>query len=367
MYKILVMNMGGTSTKVALYGDLTLIAEQTIRHSQEEIARNPLNKDQVVLRADAIRNWLESAGYRVEDLSAFAVRASSFDAVYGGTYLDNPYFRKQILKVYNPDEVLLHGARITIPVVERLMGDCAIPIYVTDPYTVNELSPEARVLGVKGFERHPRYHAMNQKAIARQWATEHGKKYAECRLIVAHLGAGISVGVHLGGKIVEVNDSTEGFGAMSPQRAGTVPTGVMLSICYDMGLDKESARRMVRGEGGVMALLGTDDMRLVEERAKNGDEEADLVFRAMAYQVAKEIGAAAAVLEGNVDAILITGGIAYSERMTGLITRYVKAFAPVAVYPGEVESFALASGAYRVLSGEEEAILLEEGGAVRGV
>jgi len=367
VYKILVMNMGGTSTKVALFEDLNTIAEQTIRHSQEDIQAHPLNRDQVILRAEAIREWLLSTGNRVENLSAFAVRASSFDAVYGGTYLVNPYFRKQILKVYKPDEVFLHGARITIPVVEYLMGENPIPIYVTDPYTVNELSPEARVLGVKGFERHPRYHALNQKAIARQWAQENKKSYKESRIIVAHLGAGVSVGVHRNGKIVEVNDSTEGFGAMSPQRAGTVPTGVMLSICFDMGLDKETARRMVRGEGGVMALLGTDDMRIVEQRAEKGDEQADLVFRAMAYQVAKEIGAAAAVLEGNIDAILITGGIAYSRRMTELITRHVKAFAPVFVYPGEVESYALASGAYRVLSGEEKAIVLEEGGAVSGV
>lgn len=358
MFKILVLNMGGTSTKVALYHDLTEVHEQTIRHSQEEIAAAPLNKDQVVIRAAAIRNWLESIGEKPEDLSAFAVRASAFAAVYGGTYLVNSFFREEILKAYAPDEKLLHGARLTIPVVECLSEGKDIPIYVTDPYTVNELSPYARVLGVKGYVRQPRYHALNQKAIARKWAEEHGKKYQECRIIVAHLGAGISVGVHENGKITEVNDATEGFGAMSPQRAGTVPTGVMLDLCFRQGLDYEGAHRRIRGEGGVLALLGTDDMREVEKRAENGDEQAELVFGAMAYQVAKEIGACAAVLKGKIDAICITGGIAYSQKMTDMIRDYVESFAEVSVYPGEIESYALASGAYRVLSGEEEPILL---------
>lgn len=361
MYRILVINPGGLTTKLAVYEDKTCILDYSRKHTPAEIDKAPLSREQVIWRSDAILKWLRENRLTMDDFDALAIRgAPSPETTFGGTYLVEGRYKEAVMKLYHPEEVPVHGTRLTCAIADTLIGDRNIPVYVTDPGSVNELRPEGRICGVKGYTRFASFHALNQKATARKFAEKAGKAYKDCRVIVAHLGSGITVGAHEGGRVVEVNNGGMGYGPISPQRAGTVATSIMLELCFDKGLTREQVQRMVRGEAGVMALLGTDNMQEVEERMLQGDKKAELVFKAMAYQVAKEIGSCAAALYGDVDGICITGAIANSERLVKEISSYVCKFAPVHVFPGEFENEALALGAYRVLTGEEEPVPYDE-------
>lgn len=354
MSKILVINLGGSSSKLAVFEDDKCELEQSIQHTQEEMAANPLSKQQVDYRSDIIEKWLAANGRSMADFDAIAIRATPIkQAVHGGTYHIAGRYRDLVMEQYFPDQRPVHGTRIAVPIAEKLMGDRKIPMYVTDPGGSNELPPVARMTGFKEITRYPTCHALNQKAVARKYAESIGKEYADCRFVVVHLGSGISVGAHANGGIVDVNEAGEGYGPFSPQRAGTIEVRTMLDLCFDYGMTKAEVRQKIRNQGGVLSHLGTDDMREVERRIAAGDEYAALVLDAMAYQLAKSIGARAAVLCGKLDAILITGAIAHSKLLVGKIREYVEAFAPVAIYAGEFESEALALGAYRVMSGKE--------------
>jgi len=361
MYKILVINNGGTSTKIAVYEDETLKEDQVFRHSLDEMKKHRTSKEQVAFRNKLIREWFDENGYKIEDFDGIAMMGGTIiEAKMSGTYLLSGKYMDALLATFIPDEPPIHGNRIITPMTLELIGDNDIPIYVTDPPSVDEMTPVAQVVGVGGgYRRRSAFHALSQKATARKMAQEIGKPYEKCRFVVAHLGAGISVGAHNEGKIVDVNDVGEGEGPFTPQRAGTVPTHVMLDLCFDQGLSRKEAHRRIRGDAGLIGLLGTDNIIEVQDRIKEGDKEAEVVLEAMAYKIAKEIGACAAVLEGKVDAIGITGGIAYSEFIMGHIKKRVSAFAKVMEYPGECENEALALGAYRVLSGQEEALTLD--------
>ena len=354
MAKILVMNLGGSSSKLAVFQDNKCLLEQSIQHTQAEMAANPLSKEQVEYRTEIIENWLRNNGLSMADIDAIAIRATPIkQAVHGGTYLIADRYRDLVMEQYFPYKKPVHGTRIAVPIAERLMGDRQIPMYVTDPGGSNELPPVARMTGLKEYTRYPTCHALNQKAVARKHAEAIGKDYADCRFVVAHLGSGISVGAHANGGIVDVNEAGEGYGPFSPLRAGTIESRTMMELCFDLGLSKDQVRHKIRNQAGVLSHLGTDDMREVERRIAAGDEYAALVLDAMVYQLAKSIGARAAVLCGKVDAILITGAIAHSKLLVEKVKAYVEAFAPVAVYAGEFESEALALGAYRVMSGQE--------------
>ncbi len=360
MYRILVINFGGTSTKIAIFENDTFLLDHVFRHSLEDMNKHKSSKEQVAYRKGLIADWLEENNYKIEDFSALAMMAGTVaEANKGGTYLLTGRYKEALLAMYCPDEPPIHGNRIITPITLGLIGDKDIPVYITDPPSVDELDPVARVMGVKGYERRAAFHALSQKATARKMCEELGKPYNECRFVVAHLGAGISVGAHRYGKIIDVNDTGEGDGPFTPQRAGTVPTFVMLDLCYDKGLSRKETHRKIRGDAGLIGLLGTDNIVEVQNRIAAGDEYAAVVLDAMAYQVAKEIGGCVAALEGQIDAIGITGGIMYSDFVRENIVRRVKAFAPVMIYPGECENEALALGAYRVLSGQEKAIILE--------
>lgn len=359
MYKILVLNMGGTSTKIAVYEDEVLKIDHVIRHPQADMKKHVTSREQVDFRKGLIFDWFEKNGVKIEDFSGVAIMGATIpEAKNSGTYLVSGKYKEELLGLFRPDEQPIHGNRMIATLTFEVIGDKNIPVYITDPPSVDELAPVARVMGVRGYERRAAFHALSQKAVAHKIADSLGKPYSDCRLIVAHLGAGISVGAHVDGKIVDVNDTGEGDGPFTPQRAGTVPTFVMLDLCYDKGLSRKDAHRRIRGDAGLIGLLGTDNIVEIEDRIKSGDEYAALVLDALAYQVSKEIGACAAILEGRVDAICITGGIAYSDLIIGNIIRRVSAFAPVTIYPGEFENEALALGAYRVLSGKEKALTL---------
>ncbi|MGN0629314.1 MAG: butyrate kinase [Oscillospiraceae bacterium] len=360
MSKILVLNLGGTSTKVAAYNDENLMAEKTLRHSAEEMEKYNTSALQVEYRAGMIRDWLSESGLAVEDFDAFAVRGAYIkEAKQSGTYLVNPVLRDKMLALYHPDKRMVHGIPLILPVAYNLLGGREVPIYVTDPTSVDEKLPEACLSGSPYFERLGRFHPLNQKAVARLAAKELGKKYEECNFVVAHLGAGISVGAHRRGRVIDVNDVGLGDGPFTPERAGGVPVGQLMDLCFSGKYTYDEVFRILRGKGGVMGYLGTSDMREVERRIEAGDEKAALVFRAMALQISKEIGACCASLCGDVDQIIITGGIAYSKRMTDMIGEYVGKFAEIKLMPGELECEALAMGALRVLRGEEDPIIFE--------
>ncbi|MDR1487685.1 MAG: butyrate kinase, partial [Deltaproteobacteria bacterium] len=359
MFRILVLNLGGTSSKVAIYEDLKEIADFTLRHTPEDMKKYPTHTDQVGYRKKVIEDWLATYSLTIHDFDAVAARGASIVAAnQSGTYLVEGYYRDLLYKLFRSEENFRHGIRIIVPLAEDMMGDKKIPIYITDPPSVREQIPVARICGVKGFERMAQGHVLNQKAVGRFHAEKLGKPFNQCRFAIAHLGGGVSVGAHADGKIIDINDAGDGHGPFSPDRAGTVSSGHMLKMFYTEKLPYEQLFQRIRGNAGLKGHLGTNDVREVLERIKNGDEFAKLIFDAMIYQIAKELGSCVVALRGDVDAILVTGGIAKSEYLVDGLKSYLEKLAPDVAYPGEFEILALASGAYRVLSGQEQPIML---------
>lgn len=358
-YQLLVLNLGGTSSKVSIYNGKEHIVTESLSHSVEDMERHPLSRDQVAYRKGIVLDFLGKNGYSVDNFDAVVLRAPPFRVKRGGTYLVEGKCREIVLSYYHPDDPPIHGNRIVLPVIDELLKGRDIPVYLVDPDMVDEFSELAHVSGIPGVERVPSIHYLNQKAIARKYAEDVGRPYGELRLIVCHLGGGISIGAHECGTAVDSNEGSEGWGPFSADRAGTVATGTMLHICYDLGLSREEAHRMVRGNAGLKGHLGTVDLREVQRRMDDGDKKAALIFNALAYQIAKEIGSCYAVLRGKADAIVFTGGMANSERLISAIRSYVGGFAPFALYPGEKEQEALALGALRVLAGEEEPVRMD--------
>jgi butyrate kinase len=358
VFKILVLNLGSTSSKVAVYEDQELSYDFVLRH-EEEMKSSPTAGAQAPYRKKLVLDWLSEHGEKMENFQAIAARGATIpEASLGGTYLVEGKYKDLLLELYVPDKPLIHGNRIITPLSLSLVEGLNIPIYITDPSSVNEMSPVAKLSGIKGFERRGRFHALNQKMVARKHAEKLGKDYRDCRFVVAHMGGGISVGAHKDGLVVDANDAGEGYGSFSADRAGTVGTEVMLTLAYDRGLSRSEVFRAIRGEGGLVSHLGTADLKEVSRMAEEGDKYARLVMDALFYQIAKDIGHYAACLKFDLDAILLTGGMAYSSHLVDSVTGYVEKLAPVAAYPGEFENEALAAGAYRVLSGQEAPIIL---------
>ena len=252
-----------------------------------------------------------------------------------------------------------HASNLGAPLADAIARKVGVGAYIVDPPTVDELQPSARVSGVKALPRISVFHALNQKAVARRYAAEVGKAYEELNLVVAHMGGGISVGAHRKGEVIDVNNALDGEGPIAPERAGTLPAGALVELCFSGEYTKAEIKKMLCGKGGVVDLLGTNSMIDVRERATAGDAEAALVLDALCFTVAKSIGAMAAALEGEVDAVILTGGLAHSEMMTGDIARRVKFVAPVSIYPGEDEMLALAESGLAVLRGERAAKIYE--------
>ena len=355
MYRVLIINLGATSTKMAFYYNEECRYEKTVRHSREDMSKAVTGKEQLDYRKNIVLSWLEEIGENMDYVNAVAMRGAKMPRPrHGGPYRVAGLYAQDLLMLYEPDTPLVHGARITLPLVLAVIDGRDIPIYVTDPPCVDELTEIARISGNPLYPRTVIFHALNQKEAVRRVAAEMGLTYSKCRFVAAHLGGGISVGAHDKGKVIDVNNCVQGEGPFSPERSGGVIASKIIEACYSGKYTKEEMMRQIQGEGGVKAYLGTADMREVEKRAESGEKEAELIWQAMAYQVGKEIGAACAVLSGDVDAIILTGGIAYNKAMTELIKARVNRFAPVKVYPGEFESEALVNGALRVLRGEEE-------------
>jgi butyrate kinase len=248
-----------------------------------------------------------------------------------------------------------HASNLGGIIANEIASNLNIPAFIVDPVVVDEMQAVARISGMPEIERKSIFHALNQKAVARRAADEMGKPYHECNFIVAHLGGGVSVGAHRKGKVVDVNNALDGDGPFSPERSGGLPVGDLAKLCFSGKYTLTEIKKLIKGQGGLVAYLNTNDGRDVIKMIESGDENAKVVFQAMAYQVAKEIGMCAAVLKGDIDAIILTGGLAYGEVLIGWIKEHVEFLGKIIVYPGEDEMSALALGGLRVLKGEEEA------------
>lgn len=349
MKKILVINPGSTSTKIGVYEDEKPVLVETLRHSAEEIGRFEHITDQLAFRNEAIRNVLAQNGIKLEELDAVVGRGGLIRPIPSGTYAVND---KMIQDVMHP--VLgEHASNLGCLIAKEIGDGLGIPSFIVDPVVVDELAEIARLSGLPEIRRVSIFHALNQKAVAKRFARETGRDYKDLNLVVAHMGGGISVGAHEHGRVIDVNNALNGDGPYSPERAGGLPAADLVKLCYCGDFTEAQMLKKLTGQGGVVAYLGTNDMMEVERRMAQGDEKASLIFEGMAYQTAKEIGLAAVVLKGQVDQILLTGGIIYSKEMVAYLKKHVEFIAPVTTYAGEDELLALAEGGLRVLLGEE--------------
>ena len=349
--KSLIINPGSTSTKIGVFEDETLLFEETLRHSTEEIAQYASIVDQKDFRKQIILDLLDKKNFDIKSLQVVVGRGGMLKPIPGGTYAVS-------------DE-LLHDLKIGVQgqhasnlggILAREIGDSiGVPSFIVDPVVVDELIPIARYSGVPELPRTSVFHALNQKAVAKRFAKEQGKAYDSLNLIVVHMGGGVSVGAHERGNVIDVFNALDGDGAFSPERAGAVPSGALVKLCYSGKYTEKEVYKKIVGGGGFNAYLNTNDMRDVEKLVDGGDKNAEEIRDAFIFQVAKNIGSMSCVLKGKVDQIIMTGGIAYDKQVIAGLKERVGFIAPVTVYPGEDELLALAQGALRVLSKEEAA------------
>jgi butyrate kinase len=349
MMKILVVNPGSTSTKLAVYENEKLLFEQTIRHPDDEIMKLPELEDQLPYRLESIMAALRLQDFNHSELAAVVGRGGMLKPMDSGTYL--------------VDEVLLNDARsgkygnhasnLGSMIAAEMAGTHQIPAYIVDPVSVDELTDESRISGLADIGRKSHVHALNIKAVSRKIAAHLGKDLQDASFVVAHLGGGISVAAVRNGRIIDVNNA-ENEGPFSPERAGGLPAKQLVQLCFSgKYTEKELLQRMTK-QGGVYSYLGTKNLIEVENRAAEGESEAGLIINAMVHQIGKEIGAMATVLEGEMDGMILTGGIAHSDRIVGLIKKKVSFLGEVFVVAGEAEMEALAAGAFRVMRGLED-------------
>ena len=350
-YKILAINPGSTSTKISVYEGNQEIFVKTLRHSNEEIGKFESISDQLEFRKKIVEDALKESSMTASDLDAVVGRGGLLKPIPGGTYAVNDAMLAD-LKVGVLGE---HASNLGGRIAHEIASSVSIPSYIVDPVVVDEMFPLARISGVPEIDRKSIFHALNQKAVARRYATEISKEYSDLNLIVVHMGGGVSVGAHKMGQVVDVNNALDGDGPFSPERSGGVPAGDLVRMVSSGDYSLDFIKKRLKGNGGVVGYLNTTDMKDVVDMSIAGDSKATLILEAMCYQIAKEVGSFAAALAGNVDAILFTGGIAYSTRVIELISERVKFIADIKVFPGEDEMSALTEGALRVLRGEEKA------------
>ena len=349
-YKLLIINPGSTSTKIAIYEDEKEMFEKTLRHSSEEIGKFKHVLEQKSFRTEIILKILQDNKIDIKEMDVVVGRGGLLKPILSGTYEVND----NMLKDLNENIHGQHASNLGAIIANEIASSIGKHAFIVDPVVVDEMEEIARLSGIPELPRKSIFHALNQKAVAKRYARENSKNYEDINVIVTHMGGGVSVGAHKKGKIVDVNNALDGDGAFSPERSGGVPVGDLARMCFSGKYTLEEILKKITGKGGFVAYLDTNDARIVEEAALKGEPKSKLVHDAMGYQVAKDIGAAAAVLNGEVDAIILTGGMAYGKPMVSLLKEKIGFLAPIVVYPGEDEMLALAQGAIRVLNGEEE-------------
>lgn len=348
--RILSINPGSTSTKIAIYRNLEEEFTFTIRHSIEELRKYDRIFDQYDFRKQVIIESIEKASFDIKTINAVVGRGGLVRPIPSGVYRVNSKMLEDLRNELYGEHASNLGAILAYEIAKEIGHN--VPSFIVDPVVVDELDEIARLSGHPELPRVSIFHALNQKAVARRFAREQKKSLADLNLIVVHLGGGITVGVHKKGRVVDVNNGLDGEGPFSPERSGTLPAGQLVRLCFSGKYTYSEIRKMITGRGGFVAYLGTNSAIDVEKRIAQGDERAKLVYEAMAYQIAKEVGAASTVLMGNVDAILITGGLAYSTYLVNLIKERTSFIASVFVFPGEDEMYALTECAYYTLKGD---------------
>lgn len=349
MYRILAINPGSTSTKIAVYDDETCVFSKSIRHKEEELAPFNAIADQFEFRLTHVLDTLKEEAIELNSFHAIVGRGGLIRPLQSGVYEVNEAMLHDLKEVKYAEHACNLGALIAHGIASKL----GISSYIVDPVVVDELAPVARISGLPQMPRVSAFHALNQKAIAKRYAAEVGKPYTSLNLVVAHLGGGISVAAHQQGRVIDVNQALDGWGAFSPERSGTLPSGALVKLCFSGEYTEQEIKKLLVGRGGVYAHLGTTDMQTVKSRIEGGDTHAAQVVEAMCYTISKEIGGMIAALRGRVDAILLTGGIAYNPLVMGYLLPMVENLGVIKVYPGEDEMLALAQGTLRVLKGEE--------------
>ena len=348
--RILIVNPGSTSTKIGVFKGGEMVVCESVKHNDEELRKMATIWDQYDFRRDAIFQFLKKNNLSMGEMDAIACRGGNVKPLPGGIYRICPMMIKDMKSgIYGG-----HPTNVGGLVAFDLGNQFNIPVLTADPPMTDELCTSARYAGIPQLVRQSSFHALNQKATARKIAAQLGKSYDEINLIVAHLGGGISVGAHRKGKIIDVNNALDGDGPFSPERAGSLPAADLVKLCFSGEYSKREVLKMLTGGGGLYAYLGTTDLLEIESRILDGDQKAAEVLEAMIYQVAKEIGASAAVLKGEVDAIALTGSLVYSKRLLESLKEKVSFIAPIHLNPGENEMEALADAALRYFNGEEE-------------
>ena len=350
--KSLIINPGSTSTKIGVFEDETFLFEETLRHSTEEIGKYNSIVEQKDFRKQIILDLFKEKNFDVKSLNVIVGRGGLVKPIPSGTYTVND----SLLEDSKNGVQGQHASNLGSILAREIGDEIGVPSYIVDPVVVDELEPVARYSGMPELPRISIFHALNQKAIAKRYAKESGRPYEELNLIVVHLGGGVSVGAHKGGKVIDVFNALDGDGAFSPERSGAVPPGSLVKMCFSGKYTEAEIYKKICGKGGMTAYLGTNDMREVVARIADGDQEAKNIREAFIYQISKNIGSMACVLQGKVDQILITGGIAHNQNIIDDIAANCGFIAPIKAYPGEDELLALAQGALRVMNNEEKAM-----------
>ncbi len=349
--KSLIINPGSTSTKIGVFEDESLLFEETLRHSTEEIAQYASIVDQKDFRKNIIINLLKEKNFDINSLNMVVGRGGMLKPIPGGTY----EVTDELLNDLKIGKQGQHASNLG-GILAREIGDSiGVPSFIVDPVVVDELCNIARYSGVPELPRTSVFHALNQKAVAKRYAKENNKAYDSLRLVVVHMGGGVSVGAHENGNVIDVFNALDGDGAFSPERAGGAPSGALIKMCFSGKYTEKEIYKKFVGNGGFNAYVGSNDMRDVEKMVNNGDMKAKEVREAFIFQVSKDIGSMACVLKGKVDQIIVTGGIAYDKAVVAGLKEACEWIAPFTVYPGEDELLALVQGGLRIINKEEEA------------
>lgn len=351
MNRILVINPGSTSTKVAVYDDDNSIFEETIRHSKDDLGKFDHILDQFEWRKSLIEKSLEKACIDIKTVKAIASRGGIMKPISSGTYIINDAMLDDIKTI----NVNGHPSNLAPLISNYLAKENNIIAYVIDPIVVDEMDEIARVSGLKEIERISRFHALNQKSVAYMLSRDLGRSYKDLNIIIVHMGGGISIGAHKKGCVIDVNDALDGEGPFSPERCGSLPAGGLIRLCFSGKYTEDQMLQKIRRGSGMLDYLNTNDLIEIEDRCLEGDEKYNFYLDAMCYQIAKSIGSFSVIFDSKLDAIVFTGGIAKSKLIIDKIKKRVEFLAPIHVYPGEKEMLALANGVLRILTCQEEA------------
>ncbi len=355
--KIFAINPGATSTKIALYDGVVELWTECITHTREELQQFKRPEDEEDLRYQAVKTELKKRNINMTELDALVGRGGLLHALSGGAWIIN----EAMIEDLKSARYGSHSSNLGAVLAQRIAKEAGNkPAYNIDPVCVDEMLPIARISGMPNMPRRAIFHALNQRAVAYRVARQMNEKMRECKFIIAHMGGGVTVGAHYLGRVIDVNNALGGYGPMTPERAGTVHAMDLIEKCFSGKYTETEMRRKIIGDAGLFAHLGSTDFKYISEKCASGDPKFRLIVEAFAYQVACEIGNRSMAMKGEVDAIILTGGLAYGNYLCKLIEDRVSWLAKVIVSPGEDEQRALCEGVYRVISGQEEAKVYEK-------